>query len=46
MVVQIGLVRLLHKYNMVTVDDKPLEFNNFSITLQVKGGINLRVSHR
>lgn len=43
---QIGLVKLMRKFNFEIVDSSPLEFDNFSVTLQAKGGIRLRVSKR
>lgn len=36
----------MQKYNFELIDDKPMEFDSSSFTLQMKGGVNLRVSHR
>lgn len=45
-VVQIGLIKLLTKFNFVAVDDKEIEFDNFSIPLVPKGGVNVTVTKR
>lgn len=46
MVAKIGLIKLLKRYDFVPLDKKELEFDNFAVTLMVKGGINLTVSNR
>lgn len=47
MVVKMAIVQLLQKYDFhPTGADKELEFDNFAVTLQVRGGINLRVTKR
>lgn len=43
---QVGLIKLMAKFNFEIVDNSPLEFDNFSVSLQAKGGIRLRVTHR
>lgn len=46
MIVQIGIIKLLQKYNLELVDERPKEFDTYNVTLQFKGGIELRFSHR
>lgn len=45
-VVQIGIIKLLKEFNFAAVDDKEIEFDNFSIPLVPKGGVNVTVSKR
>lgn len=41
-----AVVKLLSKYNLKTVSNKPIEFDNFSVGLLPKGGLSLKVSKR
>lgn len=43
---KIALILLLQKYNFECMDNRELEFDSHSVTLMVKGGINLRVTNR
>lgn len=43
---KIGIVKLLQKFNFEKMNDHELEFDNFGMTLIVKGGIPLRISNR
>lgn len=43
---KIALISLLHKYNFECLNDRELEFDVHSVTLAVKGGINVRVTNR
>lgn len=43
---KVGLVQILRKYNFEALDNKVLEFEPHSVTLIIKGGINLRVTKR
>lgn len=43
---KIALIQLLRKYDFESIDTADLEFDTFAATLQVKGGINLRVTNR
>lgn len=45
-VAKIALISLLHNYDFVCTDDRELEFDNHSVTLVIKGGINLKVTNR
>lgn len=44
--VKMALVKMLHQYDVEAIDRNELEFDNFAVTLQVKGGIKLRVTNR
>lgn len=46
MVTKIGLIMLLQKYDFECLQKGELEFDNHSVTLVLRGGINLKVSHR
>lgn len=46
MVTKIGMIMLMQKFNFECVDKKELEFDNHSVTLVLKGGINLKVTNR
>lgn len=46
MAVKIALIKLLQAYDFRAVDNGELEFDNFAVTLQVKGGIRLQVTER
>lgn len=48
LIVKMGIVQLLQTYDFHVADDadKELEFDIFAVTLQVRGGINLRVTNR
>lgn len=41
-----AVVKMLSKYDLKTVSNKPIEFDNFSIGLIAKGGLSLKVSKR
>lgn len=43
---KIALATLLHKYNFECLNDRELEFDSHSLTLVVKGGINVRITNR
>lgn len=45
-VAKIGLIMLLQKFNFECMDNRDLEHDTHSVTLVVKGGINLRISNR
>lgn len=44
--VKIGLAKLLQSYDVQALDDSEIEFENFAVTLQPKGGIRVRFSDR
>lgn len=46
MVTKIGLIMLLQKYDFECDEKGELEFDNHSVTLILKHGINLKVSDR
>lgn len=46
MVSKIGLIMLMQKYDFECMKKGELEFDNHSVTLVLKGGINLKVSNR
>lgn len=46
MVTKIGLIMLLQKYEFECEENGELEFDNHSVTLILKNGINLKVSNR
>lgn len=46
MVTKIGLIMLLQKYNFECLKKGELEFDNHSVVLVLRGGIDLKVSHR
>lgn len=46
MVTKIGIIMLLPKYNFECLEHGELEFDNHSVTLMLKNGINLKVSNR
>lgn len=46
MVTKIGLVMLLQKYDFECLKKDELEFDNHSVTLVLRGGIDLKVTHR
>lgn len=43
---KVGIVKLLSKYRFDAVSKAELEFENYGITLHVKGGIPMRISRR
>lgn len=43
---KIGIARLLLKYDFQCLDDKEIEFENHSVVLVPRNGINLRVTNR
>lgn len=46
MVSKVGLIMLMQKYEFECMKKGELEFDNHSVTLVLKGGINLKVSNR
>lgn len=46
MVTKIGLIMLMQKYEFECLKKDELEFDNHSVTLVLRGGIDLKVSHR
>lgn len=46
MVTKIGLIMLMQKYDFECLERGELEFDNHSVTLILKNGINLQVSNR
>lgn len=46
MVTKIGIIMLLQKYSFECLEHGELEFDNHSVTLILKNGINLKVSNR
>lgn len=46
MIAKIGLVQLLRSYDFECVSDREIEFDNFSVTLVPKGGVEIRVVER
>lgn len=46
MVTKIGLIMLLQKYDFECLRKGGLEFDNHSVTLVLRGGIDMKVSHR
>lgn len=43
---KLGIVKLLAAYRFEPVSDAELEFENYGITLHVRGGIPMRIAHR
>lgn len=43
---KIGIILLLQKYDFECLEKKELEIANHSVTIAIKGGINLKVSNR
>lgn len=43
---KVVIVKLLSKYRFEAVRDAELEFENYGITLHVKGGIPMRIRNR
>lgn len=41
-----GLVKLLHSFEFEKIDDREIEYANYSVPLVAKGGINVRISKR
>lgn len=41
-----AVVKILSKYIVETVSDKPIELDTHSVTLSAKGGLPLKVSMR
>lgn len=46
MVAKIALILLLQNFDFICMNDNELVFDNHSVTLVVKGGINLKVKRR
>lgn len=46
MMAKIGLIMLLHKFDFECTERGELEFDNHSVVLVLKNGINLKVSNR
>lgn len=44
--VKMALVNVLQRFDVEAIDRSELEFDNFAATLQIKGGINMRVTER
>lgn len=45
-VAKAALVKLLSQYNFALTSEEPLEFDNYSVALVPKGGINLKITKR
>lgn len=43
---KIGIVKLLQKFDFEKLNDQEVEFDNYGMTLLVKGGIPLRITKR
>lgn len=46
LMVKAALVKLLSKYDFEAIDSKPIEFDNYSVGLTARGGLELKVSFR
>lgn len=45
-IAKVGLVQLLRTYDFECVSDAEIEFQNFSVTMVPKGGVEIRVMER
>lgn len=43
---KVGIIKLMQNYNFTTLNDNELEFDNYGVTLQVRGGIPLKITKR
>lgn len=46
MLTKIGMIMLMQNFNFECPERKELEFDSHSVTLVLKGGINLKVTNR